>query len=1026
MSVASRGVGWLAALLWGAGVLAAPVDYGAIQDGIYDRMGEAAAAARTPTELQQVIDEKLTRPLIDLDRQRLRDIQRTQAQAGVNPGYVSGSPPTSGSFRPGGDVDAQLGTKEYYRYRDRLAREGYDVVDNGNSFTVRNHNATYHLEPNAYEPSFEPARRRALNADPEAAESVAYSRIKASVKDPRTGQIATGRAYLETPALTVGDYLKKNREALDMLERPGFQSRVEAINFTNKSVVKTLVELKNNGIDLGADVSRLSQTDIVKLIGNRRGAELDDFIRGMIKQNQTLLDRALTLSADQATRQMNGLLRQAERAAAAGNTAEAALLRAQYQNTRAALIEAANAGDNKYILEQVLGPKGKPPNVTAPPSRLSQVLTWGGRILAALSALEGSRREVEAAEIDQRDPSVLLAIGRSLAIFIGADRAWETGQGAAEANVEKNREAILAEIRAAQREGRDPDFTWLQLMSMVHGIEQYVGIKDVRDLVNATAEMVQAEWNMFDTETDQRAQQERIGAQLLAGLRGRAAELAALRGQLAEQRPETDRARALTDAAVVLGQQGAAQAGSLVARIGEAVAALSGLPALRTGPAPEDLAAIGQLAGQVCLPGQSEDAAARRLAELTERVAVLRRPAAANPGGGPDPRVAAEALLGEARAVHDRLALQSDSLREAEARLDDYAGLHDRASRLQAQILASARQMRPLYPRLSGELVDIETEVEAALPAAVPAGHADTGPVHEASDALRRAMGDLSAAVNGVRNMAAEQESELRQHLAAAEAQLERARDCLGGQDGGDAGEPCASDADCPIGYLCGDGRCRRDPRYEQAGGGGGDCWSDADCAAGQRCVRGACAEAGGRSGGGGEVLDLFGQRAQQREQEVGQRHAGQPPEAPGSGFGMSDIDGGMAVPPGDARRPPSGGSGGTGGTPSTPAPSRPPVTTTPAPPTTGSGEAGYYLLRGVGTYTSGRQNCTITFYAVAVVNSRAELQRDLRRLEQGLVSLPTGSSGTPVRVQSSGVMSGPSKTAPKLPVPRGYTIECR
>jgi RHS repeat-associated protein len=574
----------------------------------------------------------------------------------------------------------------------------------------------------------------------------------------------------------------------------------------------------------------------------------------------------------------------------------------------------------------------------------------------------------------------------------------------------------------------------------------------------------------------------------LDALRGKAAELQRLRGQLTSQAAEAQSLE--LDAA---NQRNAAQAKAgqvqaLRGRIQSHEAVLAGVRGRLAGLDTSKLGAmkyaIAALAQQTCAEAAGIDRAG--LADQAESQATALE-AAANPADYAQALAQMEAEAGVAddfvsEAEEFQTALQGyrrviqERFGTLQGLAAGYAAALQQARNMQVAVKGSANSLR-LF--LQGE--DLVTVSAIALEAAagLPAEGALTDAVQGAQESLGGV--DVEAMLGGIVNEAQSHAGVAALHLAAVQADqgaaqgiaaqgreaAKRARECagrLGVQTAAtQPGEPdrtareCATDQECALGYVCNpQGACVRDPRFEQPDKQTGTqdnrpaCAGDSDCGQGQRCRQGQCATV--QPGpDAGTALDLFGQRERDRDQERGARGAGAADQSGGGRYtseGLRDeirlLQESAGGQTGNGT-PASGGQSGTTGVtssggggpvkPSTPVKTTPPVTppTPPVKPTVSGGSGAkyqYYLLEAVATfertdYPTGSAPRQITCTLTSYAAGYG-LPTDIEDAKRnwGKSILSTAQIGRNARLVSTRVVSGPSSTEIKQPSP-SWNISC-
>lgn len=558
----------------------------------------------------------------------------------------------------------------------------------------------------------------------------------------------------------------------------------------------------------------------------------------------------------------------------------------------------------------------------------------------------------------------------------------------------------------------------------------------------------------------------------LDGLEGKAAELRRLRGELASQKSEAEALELEAANQRNAAQAKAGQVEALRARIRAHEAVIAGLSGkaekLDVAGLRAQKAAIEALAQRACAEGTGIDRAG--LAEQAETLATALE-AAANP---PDQAQAlaqlqaevgvADGLVGEAEEIQAALQGYRTVLQERSGAIQGLAAGYSaglrQARNMQVAVMGSANRLRMFMQGGDLDTVNaIALEASAGLPA--------EGVLVEAARLAEASLGavDVGAMLGGVAAEAQSNAGVAALYLATAQstqgvpagvaaegrAAADRARECAGrlGAQVETSTRECDTDQQCALGYVCDPtGKCVRDPRYDQAGSSGQTsgpdqpgCATDSDCRQGERCREGRCVTPR-PAGDTSNALNLFGEREQQRQQEIGTRGGGS--DSGGGRYTGEDIRDGINLlgertdgenTTGGA----GGGSGGGSGTGGTKGHVTPTTPVKPPPATTGTGggtaKLQYYLIEAVVGYEKKdivtgvgwrTLNCTLTSYGSVMVTSQTELEADRKKWGEsvlGIVKRTTGALNA--KLITNRVTSGPSNSLIKPPISPSYRIEC-
>ena len=584
-------------------------------------------------------------------------------------------------------------------------------------------------------------------------------------------------------------------------------------------------------------------------------------------------------------------------------------------------------------------------------------------------------------------------------------------------------------------------------------------------------------------------------------LRGKAAELQRLRGQLASQAAEAQALELEAANQRNAAQAKAGQAQALRGKIQSHEAVLAGvrgrLAGLDTSKLGAMKSAIEALAQQACAEGAGSNRAA--LADQAESQATALE-AAANPADYAQALAQMESEAGVAddfvsEAEEFQAALQGyrrviqERFGSIQGLVAGYAVALQQARNMQVAVKGSANSLR-LF--LQGEDLVTVSAIAQEAAAGLPAEGALTDAVQSAQESLGGV--DVEAMLGGIVNEAQSHAGVAALYLATVQADYgaaqgiaaqgreaaNRARECagrLGAQtETALPGEPdktareCDTDQECALGYVCSSqGACVRDPRFEQSGTdtqtGTQDnrpaCATESDCREGQQCRQGQCIS--GQSGAGVDaVLNLFGQRQQQRDQEQGAR-GGAATGQPGGGRFTSEglreeinllqqSAGGASGEP--ARQESSSGSVNRAtsvkqvdpsteksgdpykhdGTSVSPTVDRKLRRSSHAPATPAQQTRQWYVLEAMAGFNvcdlgstctaAHKVPCTLTYWA-AYGLMQSELQEALQRIGKDLMGLVGGYENA--RLVSTRVYQGPSATQLKTPVSGPPSkLECR
>jgi RHS repeat-associated protein len=590
----------------------------------------------------------------------------------------------------------------------------------------------------------------------------------------------------------------------------------------------------------------------------------------------------------------------------------------------------------------------------------------------------------------------------------------------------------------------------------------------------------------------------------LDALRGKAAELQRLRGQLASQAAE---AQALElDAANQrnAAQAKAGQAQALRGKIQNHEAILAGvrgrLAGLDTSKLGAMKSAIEALAQQVCAEGAGIDRAG--LADQADSQANALE-ATANPADSAQALAQMEAESGVAdgfvsEAEEFQAALQGyrrviqERYGTVQGLAAGYAAALQQARNMQIAVKGSANSLR-LF--LQGDDLATISAIAQEAAAGLPAEGALTDAVQSAQESLGSV--DVEAMLGDIANEAQSHAGVAALYLATVQADYgaaqgiaaqgweaaSRARECAGRlgvqPESAQPSEPdktareCDTNQDCALGYQCNPaGACIRDPRFDQSDQSGTDaqtgaqdnrpaCATPSDCREGQQCRQGQCIS--GPSGAGVDaVLNLFGQRQQQRDQEQGAR-GGAATEQPGSGHFSSEglrneinllqqsasgtsgesarqesssgsVNRATSVKQVDPSTEKSGDPYKHDGTSVSPTDGSKTTKVKPPPAAPAQQTRQWYVLEAMAGFNvcdlgstctaAHKVPCTLTYWA-AYGLMQSELQEALQRIGKDLMGLVGGYENA--RLVSTRVYQGPSATQLKTPVSGPPSkLECR
>lgn len=587
-------------------------------------------------------------------------------------------------------------------------------------------------------------------------------------------------------------------------------------------------------------------------------------------------------------------------------------------------------------------------------------------------------------------------------------------------------------------------------------------------------------------------------------LRGKAAELQRLRGQLASQAAE---AQALElDAANQrnAAQAKAGQAQALRGKIQSHEAVLAGvrgrLAGLDTSKLGAMKSAIEALVQQVCAEGAGIDRAG--LADQADSQANALE-ATANPADSAQALAQMEAESGVAdgfvsEAEEFQAALQGyrrviqERYGTVQGLAAGYAAALQQARNMQVAVKGSANSLR-LF--LQGDDLATISAIAQEAATGLPAEGALTDAVQSAQESLGSV--DVEAMLGGIANEAQSHAGVAALYLATVQADYgaaqgiaaqgreaaSRARECAGRlgiqPESAQPGEPdktareCDTNQDCALGYQCNPaGACIRDPRFDQSDQSGTDaqtgaqdnrpaCATPSDCREGQQCRQGQCIS--GPSGAGVDaVLNLFGQRQQQRDQEQGTR-GGAATGQPGGGRFTSEglrneinllqqsasgtsgesarqesssgsVNRATSVKQVDPSTEKSGDPYKHDGTSVSPSDGSKTTKVKPPPATPAQQTRQWYVLEAMAGFNvcdlgstctaAHKVPCTLTYWA-AYGLIQSELQEALQRIGKDLMGLVRGYENA--RLVSTRVYQGPSATLLKTPVSGSPSkLECR
>ncbi|PKN43137.1 MAG: hypothetical protein CVU60_01910 [Deltaproteobacteria bacterium HGW-Deltaproteobacteria-18] len=349
----------MAALLFVGAAQAAPVDYFAEKEALWERWSKVMHRYPEGPKRTAAFHRYITEPLERLDPGRIQDVKTLCQDAGVpyNDNFFSaGSPPGSKDFKPGGDVDAQAPTiRQFYRMRDAATKRGLKTVDNGNSFTVPSHELTVHMKPSDFEnPTGRGGYEAAIMNDPENAERVAQTG-STSIPLPG-GAVRLQRNLMSTPVTAASDYFKKAHEAREFLEgaHVSRQRVIESLNFSNKAAYKMAGEMRMGGLNPGMAIHRKTLAELDAELGNRVGKEAVDYARKVNDRAFQRLNKMTDIAARQSARDFAALKNQIVTAEKSGDIRKAIALRQQLNNTRQQVQRVAEMSNKRGLVSRVV------------------------------------------------------------------------------------------------------------------------------------------------------------------------------------------------------------------------------------------------------------------------------------------------------------------------------------------------------------------------------------------------------------------------------------------------------------------------------------------------------------------------------------------------------------------------------------------------------------------------------------------------------------------------------------------------
>lgn len=349
----------MAAMLYVGAAQAAPVDYFAEKEALWERWTKVMGRYPEGPERTAAFRRYITEPLERLDPGRIQDVKTLCQDAGVpynDKFFSAGSPPGSAGFKPGGDVDAQAPTiRQFYRMRDAAAKRGLKAVDNGNSFTVPSHELTVHMIPSDFEsPTGRGGYEAAIMNDPENAERVAQTG-STSIPLPG-GAVRLQRNLMSTPVTAASDHFKKAHEAREFLEgaHVPHQRIIESLNFSNKAAHNMAVEMRKAGLNPGMAIHRKTLAELDAELGNRVGKEAVDYARRVNERAFQRLDKMTEIAARQSARDFAALKNQIVAAEKNGDIRKAIALRQQLNNTRQQVQRVAEMSSKRGLVSRVV------------------------------------------------------------------------------------------------------------------------------------------------------------------------------------------------------------------------------------------------------------------------------------------------------------------------------------------------------------------------------------------------------------------------------------------------------------------------------------------------------------------------------------------------------------------------------------------------------------------------------------------------------------------------------------------------